>query len=93
MLISVSRQYLGTHSSDQVVFGLSVSLVFLILYKYKLRELIFRFMTLSLKGHHRGLLFLLNTIGFMSIMIAPFTFYEVNMRHRRFPQEYIDRLS
>lgn len=34
VMIPISRMYLGVHSLNQILFGLSLGTVFLILYKY-----------------------------------------------------------
>lgn len=34
VMIPISRMYLGVHSLNQILFGLSLGTVFLVLYKY-----------------------------------------------------------
>lgn len=75
VLVPLSRLYLGSHSSDQIVSGVLHSLAMLLLYRYYFQEKMFKLMTNCLKGNSRVAIFILNTIFLILSMAAPLALY------------------
>lgn len=92
-LIPLSRQYLGSHSSDQVICGLLNSLAWLVLYKYLFQAQIFKLLQNSVLGISRLSIFLFTTLIYLVSFIAPFTIYEYNTRNRPFNDANIALLN
>jgi membrane-associated phospholipid phosphatase len=78
-LIPISRQYLGSHTADQVTSGVLHSMSALILYKCFLQDCIYRLLARAFKGISMGLLLTLNTIFFGLSIAVPFIIYRINV--------------
>ena len=92
-MVSLSRMFLGSHSADQVIYGLFNSLAALVLYRYCLQYKIYQLYKSCLRGVRTGSIMLANTFVYILVLAAPIVVYEVNTSHRVFQQLYIDRLN
>jgi len=93
ILNPISRMFLGSHSGDQILYGLFNSLIAAVLFRYVLQRQIYKLMKNALLGRHYNLILALNTIIFLLAIAVTVIFYEVNTEHRLYPQLYIDRFS
>lgn len=78
----ISRMYLGAHSLDQIVFGGLLGLSFLIIYKYKLRELLYEVIGLILSQRDKIFFAVCNTVGFVIYLTLPIIIYLINYDNR-----------
>jgi membrane-associated phospholipid phosphatase len=92
-LISLARQYLGSHAADQVLYGLVNTLAILILYKYWLQEKIYRMFLCSIRGQVRGRILLFLVALLLLTTAVPFILYEVNTEHRPIDPRFIARIN
>lgn len=93
VMIPISRMYLGVHSLNQILFGLSLGTVFLILYKYiyqkALYELYWEFLLMPAKKLKLLGIALLHII----VIMIPIIFYYINSKQRPMLQKDIDNLN
>lgn len=92
-LIPISRQYLGSHTSDQVTSGVLHSMAALIMYKYWLELRIYRLLINALKGISKKLIFSINTLFFLISVAIPMILYSVNVDYRTVNPDYITRMN
>ena len=92
-LIPISRQYLGSHTADQVTSGLLHSITALILYKCLFQNAIYRLLARAFKGISMGVLLVLNTICFGLSIAVPFIIYRINIYDRIFNPAYITLMN
>lgn len=83
-MVSLSRMFLGSHSADQVIYGLFNSLAALVLYRYCLQYKIYQLYKSCLRGVRTGSIMLANTFVYILVLAAPIVVYEVNTSHRVF---------
>ncbi len=78
----LSRMYLGAHSLDQIIFGGLLGLSFLIIYKYKLRELLYEVIGLILSQRDKIFFAVCNTVAFAIYLILPIAIFLINFDNR-----------
>ena len=84
VMVPVSRMYLGVHSANQILFGLTLGFIFLVLYKYVFQKALYEFYWSMLLGHNRlKVIKVIGVIVFNLIVLAiPIIFYQINLVHR-----------
>jgi len=82
VLIPISRQYLGSHTSDQVTSGVLHSLSFLILYRFVIQNQIYKLLVNSLKGNSKIIIVIVTTFAYLVSIAIPFILYGVNNSSR-----------
>lgn len=82
ILIPISRQYLGSHTADQVTSGVLHSLAALIFYRYFLHQKIWNFLNRICLGLSSTLATIITTIIFLISIAVPFIIYAININHR-----------
>lgn len=94
----ISRMYLGSHSSNQVLFGITIALIQLVLFRFVFQKMLFElcwnFLTKSFKKHKKQIIKLIGLV-FINLFsfIIPIVFYAYNSNYRPVPQRYIDNLN
>ena len=80
IMIPISRMYLGVHSLNQILFGLSLGTVFLILYKYIYQKALYELFWEFLLGSAK----LIKLIGIFFLYLVtiaiPIVFFNINAR-------------
>lgn len=93
IMIPVSRMYLGVHSANQILIGLTFGFAFLIAYRYFYQKVLYEFFwDLLVKTKNRiriALIVLLNVI----VIIIPIIFYEINAKERPMAEKDINNLN
>ena len=78
VIMPLSRMYLGMHSANQVLFGLTLGMIFLILYKYifqkELYELCWQFLT----GTRRNCKIVAVLCAHILVLVIPIVLYLTN---------------
>lgn len=92
-LVPISRQYLGSHTSDQVTSGILHSMSALILYKYLLQDHIYRLAIKTMKGLSIKLTLVLNSLFFLISIAVPFIIYGYNVNNRTFDASYLSLMN
>ena len=75
-LVPFSRTYLGVHSVNQIIFGLTLGVAATVLYRYSIREwlyIVFSRIYKQKKLKHLAILF----IGHAICFVLPFLFFEI----------------
>jgi len=88
-LIPLSRQYLGSHTADQVTSGVLHSMAALIFYKCYFQDKIYRTIINTFKGFSLGLTITINSICFGLSIAVPFIIYSINVDKKPFNPAYI----
>ena len=93
VMIPISRMYLGVHSANQILFGLSLGFCFLILYKYIYQKALYELYWELLLGPMK----LIKLIGIIIlniiVFIIPLIFFQVNADYRPMLAKDIDNLN
>ena len=74
--------YLGAHSLDQIIFGGLLGLALLVIYKYKLRELLHEMIAVLLAQRSKKFFAICNTIIFAIYLSLPIAIYYINLDTR-----------
>jgi membrane-associated phospholipid phosphatase len=82
VLIPISRQYLGSHTADQVTSGVLHSLVALVFYRYFLHTKIWKFLNKIYLGFFDTFTIAITSILFLASIAVPFIIYGINTNHR-----------
>ncbi len=82
VLMPISRQYLGSHTADQVTSGILYSIAALILYKYWLQEQMYKLAANAMKGRKLKLIVIITTVFFFISIAVPFAIYSININNR-----------
>lgn len=92
--IPISRMYLGVHSADQIVIGLTLSFTFLIMYKFFLQKYILRFLNYCVFAKTSKIPLVFITIVCNLIIFAiPLIIYHVNTTTNKVDQQVIDSVN
>ena len=88
-----SRMYLGVHSLNQVLFGLTLGLILLTAYRYVYQKALYRFFwNLLVKG--KKLVKLILIVGcHVLIIVIPIIFFMVNEGERPMEKRDLDNLN
>jgi membrane-associated phospholipid phosphatase len=89
LFVPLSRLYLGSHSLNQVVYGLFNSLCFLVLYRYILQKSIYKLFVKFLQGKIKRKMVIMISIMFGVAVLTSFIIYSVNINHRKFSNKYL----
>ncbi len=90
---SLSRLYLGSHSSDQVLSSLVYSFGFAVLYKYQIQRLLWRLFSYFLRTKIILIPFICTFILQVLLFVPAIILYEVNVRNNRLGGYYLGRLN
>jgi len=82
VLNPLSRMYLGSHSGDQILYGLFNSVAVMVLYRYVLQRKVYKLMKNALQGRHFRLILIFNTIVYLAALAVAIIFYEINTASR-----------
>lgn len=82
VLIPLSRQYLGSHTADQVTSGVLHSLTALVFYRYFLHTKIWNFLNRICLGFSTSFTIIITSILFLISTAVPFIIYAININHR-----------
>ena len=75
VMVMISRMYLGAHSLDQIILGCVLGFSFLIIYKYKVQELLYQVISNILNKHSQITYFVLTSIiGVFFMLVAIIVF-------------------
>lgn len=93
IMVPISRMYLGVHSANQIFFGLTLGLIFLVLYKFVYQKYLYFLFWSMLMKHEKvkklAITIILNVIA----LVVPIIFYEVNVANRPIPKSDIHNLN
>lgn len=78
VMIPLSRMYLGVHSANQILFGLSLGTVFLILYKYIYQKALYELYWEFLLGPMKKVKFLGVVFLNLIVIAIPIIFFYIN---------------
>jgi undecaprenyl-diphosphatase len=82
VMIPISRMYLGVHSLNQILFGLSMGTVFLVLFKYVYQRALYELFWKFLLGEKRKIKFVGVFILHILTIVIPIIFYQINHDQR-----------
>ena len=92
-MVPISRMYLGVHSLNQILFGLSLGCVFLILYKFIYQKALYELYWEFLLGSRRRIkIFGVVLLNLICIAI-PIIFFVINRNERPMLEKDIDNLN
>jgi hypothetical protein len=85
--------YLGVHSANQIMFGLSLGTTLLVLYKYIYQRALYELFWKFLLGERRKIKFIGAFLLHVLTIVIPIIFYQVNHDQRPMLQKDIDNLN
>lgn len=92
IVVPFSRMYLGVHSLNQIFFGFSFGMAWILMYRYGLRHLFYKIFSCMLKLKKFSHLFaaiLLHVI----LMMIPLTIYKIRSENTPLAQMDLDNLN
>ena len=92
-MIPVSRMYLGVHSANQIMIGLTVGLIFVTAYRYVYQKALYRFFWDLLVKTKNTLRIALIVICNVVVVIIPIIFFIINSTERPMEKKDIDNLN
>lgn len=92
-LIPISRQYLGSHTADQVTSGVLHSMCALILYKCHFQSSIYRLISKTFQGVSLKITLIINTICFLISIAVPFIIYSYNVNNKIFDPIFLASMN
>lgn len=93
IMVPISRMYLGVHSANQILFGLTLGLCFLILYKYVYQKALYELFWEMLLGPMRKLKLFGIVILNLLVFAIPIIFFQVNADQRPMVEKDINNLN
>ena len=92
-MIPVSRMYLGVHSANQILIGLTMGFIFLVAYRYIYQKVLYKFfwnLLVIKKDHLRLVLIILLHI---IVIVIPIIFFSINSAERPMLKKDLDNLN
>ena len=95
VMVPVSRMYLGVHSANQILFGLTLGFISLVLYKYIFQKALYQFYWNMLIGHKKFRIIKILGVVFLNLVVIgiPIIFYQINLVERPMVQKDIINLN
>lgn len=93
VLVPISRMYLGAHSGNQVLMGLTFGLGMCVLYRYVFQRWLYWLFERLLNKHYKVCTMLWLIPVNLLCIAAPLIVFGIDSNSREVPQQYMDMLS
>lgn len=78
--VPVSRLYLGAHSTNQVLLGMLIELAFLVIYRYKMQEVLYNLLNKLIRRKHASQIVYILLV-YLLVLIVPYVAYQIRARN------------
>jgi hypothetical protein len=92
-MVPISRMYLGVHSSNQILFGLALGLIFLNLYKYIYQKYLYILFWNMVTNRHKYRKLIIIIVFHIVSLILPIVIKDINSNARPMIQSDLDNLN
>lgn len=93
VLVPLSRMYLGAHSGNEIMMGLTFGLAMCVLYRFKLQEVLYRLIGLIDNSKYRLRIMVVTAICNVLFFAAPIIIFAINSNLNPIDNAILENLS